>query len=312
MAYEQDDEKTLNPKKRGLGRGLDALFGEDTSSTADDEMDPNAVISDDLKRRLIPVEWLRPCAFQPRKHFDQSAIDELASSIATHGVLQPIVVRPLADEENAYEIIAGERRWRASQKAQLHEVPVVIQYLNDEAVLEIALIENLQREDLTAIEEAQAYQKLVDDFGHSHEKLAASLGKSRSHIANTIRLLALPESVQAFVNKGELSAGHARSLIGMDDAEAMARKIIDQNLSVRAVEALVQEKKKPKQKKAKAEKDVDTKALEEEIASRLGMGVSINQKGRGGHLKITYKSLDQLDEVLHRLSQTPRRHAVGE
>lgn len=301
-----------NPKKRGLGRGLDALFGEDTD-TAQDGVDPNTVIADDLKRRQMPVDWLRPCALQPRQHFDAAAIDELAASIAAHGVLQPLVVRPLPDEQNAYEIIAGERRWRAAQKAQLHEVPVVIQYLNDEAVLEIALIENLQREDLTAIEEAQAYQKLVDDYGHSHEKLAASLGKSRSHIANTIRLLILPESVQLLVNEGKLSAGHARALIGLEDAAELAQKIVADQLSVRAVEQLAKDKKSPGRKKtARPEKDIDTRSLEEEMSNRLGMSVTIDQKGRGGVLKISYQSLDHLDEVLHRLSYNPGRpnHAL--
>lgn len=305
-----DNQNSLNPKKRGLGRGLDALFGEDTS--LGDDIQTNDVIADDLKRRQIPVEWLRPCPFQPRQFFDPAAIEELASSIALHGVLQPLVVRPLADEQNAYEIIAGERRWRAAQKAQLHEVPVVIQYLDDEAVMEIALIENLQREDLTAIEEAQAYQKLIDNFGHSHERLAASLGKSRSHIANTIRLLALPKSVQTLVNEGKLSAGHARTLIGLDDAEQLARQIIDGNLSVRAAEKMAQDRKKPTSPSQRTEKDVDTRSLEEEISNRLGMTVTIDQRGRGGQVKISYKSLDQLDEVLHRLSQTPRRNAVGE
>ena len=190
-----DPADDINPKNRGLGRGLDAIFGEEepeeilsvsreTDQTADDSLNlsANEIISDDLKRRTMPVEWIRPCDFQPRKYFDQDALEDLAKSIAMHGVLQPIVVRPVEDESESYEIIAGERRWRASQMVQLHEVPVVIQYLDDDAVLEIALIENLQREDLTPIEEALAFRDLMDRFGHTQEKLSVPVGKTRPYI----------------------------------------------------------------------------------------------------------------------------------
>jgi len=307
------DSGDVNPKKRGLGRGLDAIFGEDNNNTSHDssesdslsELTANEIINDDLKRRTMPVEWLIPCDFQPRKHFDKHALEELSKSIAMHGILQPIVVRPLDDESNKYEIIAGERRWRASQMAQLHEVPVIIQYLDDEAVLEIALIENLQREDLSAIEEANALQQLMDNYGHTQEKLSATIGKSRSHIANILRLLQLPQSVQGMVNEGKISAGHARSLVGRDDAEAMANKIISDQLSVRDVEGMVKSnKKKSKSKSGKQPKEVNTAALEEEMSRLLGMNVTINTKGSNkGQIKIDYKSLDQLDDVLHRLSK---------
>jgi ParB family chromosome partitioning protein len=302
------DDKNFDPdpKKRGLGRGLDALFGEDK----DDETDSaNDIIGDTLKHRTFPVEWLKPCDFQPRRHFDDTAIEELAKSISIHGILQPIVVRPLADEENTYEIIAGERRWRAAQKAQLHEVPVNIQYLDDEAVLEIALIENIQREDLSAIEEADAYQQLIERFDHTQEKLAASLGKSRSYIANILRLLNLPSSVKDLVAKGDLSAGHARALIGLDNAEELAKKIVSDSMSVRGVENMVRQSKSPKKKNVSREtkwsnKGVNTVALEEEVTNRWGMKVTIDAKQNGrGSLKINYTNLDQLDDVLHRLSK---------
>ncbi|PCI00007.1 MAG: chromosome partitioning protein ParB [Alphaproteobacteria bacterium] len=305
----------LNPKARGLGRGLDALFGEDETAKTQDTLAESAetkgandIISDDLKRRSLPIEWLRPCAFQPRKYFDESTIDELAASISIHGVLQPIVVRPLADEENVYEIIAGERRWRASQKIQLHEVPVTVQYLDDAAVLEIALIENLQREDLTAIEEAAAYQQLMSHHGHTQEELGIKLGKSRSYIANTLRLLTLPDAVQAFVNKGDLSVGHARALIGLDNAEELAHQIVHGNLSVRDAEKLAKSSKPSKnvsrETSTESDKGVNTLALEDEVSNALGMIVKINARQSGsGSVKIDYKDLDQLDEVLHRLSK---------
>jgi len=339
----------INPKKRGLGRGLDAIFGEDeipnvsretlndveikednvpsvTDVTLDEDLgvaDDEPVLNSSLpvengevsegKRRSLPVEWIRACDFQPRKYFNQDALEDLAKSIAMHGVLQPIVVRPIIDEDNAYEIIAGERRWRASQMVQLHEIPVVIQYLDDDAVLEIALIENLQRENLTPIEEAQAYRDLMDRFGHTQEKLSVTVGKSRSYLANMLRLLDLPESVQAFVNEGKITSGHARNLVGHPDAEALAKQIVDENLSVRAVENLIREGKTgdvvtaPKAKKDKTvDKGVNTVALEEEMTRILGVNVTIDPSQKNpaaGQIKIDYQTLDQLDDVLQRLSK---------
>jgi len=311
------DDNNLDPKKRGLGRGLDAIFGEDvapddgdvsreTFDEDEDDLSANEIISDDLKRRVMPVEWLRPCEFQPRKHFDEDALHDLSKSIAMHGILQPIVVRPVEDEANKYEIIAGERRWRAAQLAQLHEVPVVLQYLDDDAVLEIALIENIQREDLTPIEEAIALQQLMDNHGHTQEKLSETIGKSRSYIANILRLLQLPKSVQALVNEGNISAGHARSLVGQDNAEALAKQIMSDNLSVRDIENMMRQDKRkataPTQ--SKEEKNVNTIALEQEMSRILGMNVTIkSSKNNSGHVKIEFKNLDQLDDVLHRLSK---------
>jgi ParB family chromosome partitioning protein len=304
-------DNAVNPKNRGLGRGLDAIFGEDVSrETTEIDIDitteETAVIQG--QRNSIPIEWLQACSFQPRKNFDKDALEDLAKSIAMHGILQPIVVRPIEDRNNEYEIIAGERRWRAAQLVQLHEVPVNIQYLDNEAVLEIALIENLQREDLTPIEEAVALQKLMDDHGHTQEKLSIAIGKSRSYIANALRLLTLPETVQTMVNKGELSAGHARALVGQDNAEIIAKQILSDNMSVRDIERLMKDsrnKKSNNSKASKPEKDVNTIALEDEISRILGMRVTIQSSGKGkGTLKIDYTSFDQLDDVIHRLSKS--------
>ena len=306
-------DEIIDPKNRGLGRGLDAIFGEDeipdvSHETLEDEtlnISANEIIGDDLKRRDMPIDWLKPCDFQPRKYFEEAALEDLAKSIGMHGMLQPIVVRPVADVENQYEIIAGERRWRAAQMIQMHEVPVTLQYLDDEAVLEIGLIENLQREDLTPIEEAQALQKLMDDYGHTQEKLSVTIGKSRSAIANSLRLLQLPQLVQDLVEKGDLSAGHARSLIGQDNAEDLVQQILSDNLSVRDVEGMLKKQKKSKKQSPKAEKGVNTLALEEEVSRHLGMRVTIDssKKQGAGTVKVDYSSLDQLDDILHRLSK---------
>ena len=264
-----------------------------------------------LTRMELPIEQLNPGQFQPRKTFDQDALKQLAESVSTHGILQPILVRQLNDNGDSYEIIAGERRWRAAQLAQLHEVPVILAQMNDEEALEIALIENLQREDLNALEEAEGYQRLIDQFGHTQGKLAAVIGKSRSHIANTLRLLTLPENVQAFVNDGSLSAGHARALITAENPIELAKKVVNQGLSVRETERLAKETKtnyttsedKLSQAK-KASKSADTLALEEELSNKLGLEVKIDLKGsQSGELKIRFKDYDQLDDVIHRLSQ---------
>ena len=277
----------------------------ETSGNVDLDLSANDIISEDLKRREMPIEWLKPCDFQPRKYFNQDALEDLAKSIGMHGMLQPIVVRPVEDADNQYEIIAGERRWRAAQMIQMHEVPVTLQYLDDEAVLEIGLIENLQREDLTPIEEAKALQKLIDDFGHTQEKLSVTIGKSRSTIANILRLLQLPASVQKMVDKGDLSAGHARSLIGQDNADELAKQILSDNLSVRDIEGLVKKPKSTLKSSSKKDKGVNTMALEEEMSRILGMNVTINSSSKNGYgvVKIDYSSLDQLDDVLHRLSK---------
>jgi ParB family transcriptional regulator, chromosome partitioning protein len=313
------DMSAIDPKKpRGLGRGLSALFDDDEPQTmAVEATQAVAAATSDpaLPRQSLPVAALQPGQFQPRIRFSTEAIRELAESIAVHGVLQPILVRPIA--AGKFEIIAGERRWRAAQKAQLHEVPVVIRNLKDADALEIALVENLQRSDLNPIEEAVAFGKLMHDFGHSAEKLSAALGKSRSHIANTIRLLKLPKAVREMVIDERLSAGHARAIINAPNAEDLARQIITNGYSVRQVEKLVNaaapQNAKPRTKstgKAKnaLPKDVDTLALEREMSVALGMKIGISMKtNTEGTIFIDFKSLDQLDDVLHRLSHNPGR-----
>lgn len=288
-----------DPRRR-LGRGLSALLGDETEDYAS--------LDKTLVARSVPIETLTPGRFQPRRHFDEIDLASLADSIREKGVLQPIVVRRLEGQAADYEIIAGERRWRAAQRAQLHEVPVLVRDLSDQDALEIALIENLQREDLNAVEEANAYQRLMDEFAHTQEVLAKTVGRSRSHVANTLRLLTLPDSVQALIVDGSLSAGHARTLIGAADPEGMARQIVAQGLSVRAAEQLAQaDRPKPAKPRTRTEKDADTIALERDLSGMLGLTVSIRPRGEGGRagaLTIEYKNLDQLDDVLQRLSHS--------
>jgi ParB family chromosome partitioning protein len=284
-------------RHRGLGRGLSALIGDDTPVAARAEASK--------AQRTLPIAFLKPNRFQPRKTFAQDELNDLANSIREKGVLQPILVRPIAGEANAFEIVAGERRWRAAQLAKLHDVPVVVRELSDSESLELAIIENVQRADLNAIEEAAAYHELMDRFAYTQETLAQQLGKSRSHVANTIRLLKLPESVKAMIRDGRLSAGHARTLVGAPDAEARAKAIVEAGLNVRQAEA----KAKPKAKTNGAErprgKDADTKALEASLANILGLSVEIAHRGaKGGELTIAYKTLEQLDDLVARLSRT--------
>ena len=307
------EEKIRKPKDRGLGRGLDALFGdeEDVYPAYDEDTETSS-----LTRKTVGVEQVFPNPDQPRRYFDETALKELASSIAEHGLLQPILVRPDKTRSNMYEIIAGERRWRASQKAQLHEIPVIIKDLDDDVSYQLSLIENLQRQDLNAIEEALGYQRLVADFDHSHESIGELLGKSRSHISNMIRLLALPKAVQTMVEVGDISSGHARALLGSDDAFELALQVIEEGLSVRETEKLVadsqgREIKKHKSSKKKtgfAEKDADTLALEKEVSDQIGMSVSIDMKDeKKGTMRIDFKDLDQLDDILQRLAHNPKR-----
>lgn len=281
-------------RPRGLGRGLSALIGDDA---------PAARTEAAKGARTVPVAFLRPNRFQPRKTFAQDELHDLAISIGEKGVLQPILVRPVAGEANAFEIVAGERRWRAAQLAKLHDVPVVVREMSDAESLELAIIENVQRADLNAIEEAAAYHELADRFGYTQERLAQEVGKSRSHIANTLRLLSLPESVKAMVRERRLTAGHARTLIGRADAEARAKQIVEAGLNVREAEA----KAKPTSGGTKGlpRKDADTKALESNLTNVLGLTVEIMHKGnRGGELRITYKTLEQLDDLIRRLSKS--------
>jgi len=291
----------MNTKKRSnLGRGLSALLGGDEPAAAV----PGGAVASEAGHHGLPLQVLHPGRYQPRRHMDAEAIDALAQSVAEKGVLQPILVRPHPEKQGQYEIIAGERRWRAAQKAMLHEVPVIVRDLTDAEALEIGLIENLQREDLTPIEEAEGFRRLMDEFGHTQEKLAEHLGKSRSAVANALRLLSLPKPVQGMVDEGTLSAGHVRPLIGRDDAEGLAFRIASEGLSVRQAEDLAKSESAggTKKKRKAPEKDADTKALERDLGSMLGLDVEIKTSGSGGALVLRYKTLDQLDDLLRRLS----------
>ena len=283
------------PKRPALGRGLSALLGEDTEDYAQ---------LDRLRTsRSVAIHLLRPSPFQPRRHMQEAELADLAQSIAAKGVLQPLLVRRLADDPQAFEIIAGERRWRAAQMAQLHEVPVVIKELSDREALEIALIENLQRQDLTALEEAQGYRRLMDEFEHTQDALARAIGKSRSHVANTLRLLSLPDSVKALLDDGHLSAGHARTLVGVEDADTLAEQIVKRGLNVRQTERLIaQHRSQPASTpEPAAAKDADTLALERDLSALLGLKAEIRFKRGGGALVLHYATLEQLDALLHRL-----------
>lgn len=284
-----------------LGRGLSALLGDDDADYQELEKAKSA--------RELPVEQLHPGRFQPRSHFDDDELNALVESVRAKGILQPILVRRDPVQDNLYEIIAGERRWRAAQKAQLHEVPVIIRELDDRAALEVALIENIQREDLSPIEEAEGYQRLIDHFSHTQEALATAVGKSRSHVTNLLRLLSLPEEVRGMVDRGELTAGHARALVGRKDAVALAREIAKEGMTVRDIESRVSKKSSAKApRSAKAQKSADTIALERDVSDAIGLKVTINAKGDEysgrGTISIEYKNLDQLDDVLTRLNQS--------
>ena len=260
--------------------------------------------ADSAGPRSVPIELVQRNPQQPRKHFDEAELNDLASSIKTHGILQPILVRPIADGK--YEIVAGERRWRAAQRAGLHTIPAVIRELNEVEVLEIAIVENVQRTDLNPIEEAQGFQALIDRFGRTQEEIAEAVGKSRPHIANMLRLLKLPEDLQEMVRDGRLSAGHARAILTAPDPRGLAQRAISEGLNVREVERIAQqakdEKHGPRASVAAAEaKSADTRALEQSLSNALGLEVTITEKGTGGELKVAYKTLEQLDDVIRRL-----------
>ena len=287
----------LASRQRGLGKGLAVLLGE----TPEDTAAPPAA---EPGEKSVNIERLSPGRFQPRTHFDETEIDALAASIRQQGIIQPLLVRPLAENPGAYEIIAGERRWRAAQRAGLHEVPVIIREIDDDSALEMALVENLQRQDLGPIEEAEAFRRLIDEFGHTQEEIAESLGKSRSHIANTMRLLGLPEAVREMLEAGTLSAGHARSLLGAADPAALAAQVVKKGLNVRQTEGLVRRMQKGSGGKPAAQDeriDPNIRALENELTTNLGLRVKITPKGEGGSLSISYRSLEQLEGLLKRL-----------
>ena len=278
-------------KRRPLGRGLAALFGE---TETDPTLDPGA-------QHRVPIELIRPGGLQPRRQFAEAELDALAQSIREKGVLQPLLVRAVAEDDAAFELVAGERRWRAAQRVGLHEVPVIIRALADSEVLEIALVENLQREDLSPLEEAEAYSRLIAEFGRTQAGLADAVGKSRSHIANTVRLLSLPGPVRHRLDEGELSAGHARALLAAADPTALADEVVRRGLNVRATELLVQRRAQLPQERRARVRDADTLALERDLGSHLGLRVTLEPKARGGALTLHYASLDQLDRVLRLL-----------
>jgi ParB family chromosome partitioning protein len=276
--------------RRQLGRGLAELFGEADGGAS------TAAAS----QRLVPVELIRPGMFQPRRRFAEAELEALAQSIREKGILQPLLVRSLTAQETDFELIAGERRWRAAQRVGLHEVPIIIRQISDSEALEIALIENLQREDLSPLEEAEAYRRLIDEFGRTQASLAEALGKSRSHVANMVRLLALPAPVRHRLDEGELSAGHGRALLAAADPVALAEEIVRRGLNVRATERLVQ-RRATTPPWTRRPRDADTVALERELAATLGLRVTLEPKTRGGALTLHYASLDQLDRVLRLL-----------
>jgi ParB family transcriptional regulator, chromosome partitioning protein len=287
-----------------LGRGLAALIGDVGAESS---------VERPRGQRKLPTASLRPNARNPRRVFADTELDELAASLRERGVIQPIVARPIRGVADAYEIIAGERRWRAAQRAGLHEVPVVIVEATDAEALQLAIVENVQRTDLNPLEEAEGYRALIRDFSHSQDDVARMVGKSRSHVANTLRLQTLPDRVRDHIHSGRLSAGHARALIGHHDAERLADEIVTRGLNVRQVEEIARETAKGSGKqqtnghkaRARSRKNTDTLALEKRLADALGLAVTIEHGDRGGTLSIRYRSLDQLDEVVRRLE---RRH----
>jgi ParB family chromosome partitioning protein len=284
-------------RRRSLGRGLSALFQAEQAAS-EERPDSRAL-------KAVPIEKLSPGRLQPRHRFSDEELEALAASIRANGILQPILVRPLSDDRG-YEIVAGERRWRAAQRARLHEVPVIVRELDDRAALELALVENIQRQDLNAIEEAQGYHRLIDEFGYGADELARQLGRSRSHVANALRLLTLPAPVRAMVEEGALTAGHARALIGAPQCEALARKVAAEGLSVRETERLAGAAKAPNGKGGRrppAAKSTDTLALERRLGLVLGLAVKIEEQGEAGRLILAYKSLEQLDDLVGRLER---------
>jgi ParB family chromosome partitioning protein len=275
------------PKRRGLGRGLSALFGDDGPGGAADAV------------QSLPIEFLQPGKFQPRRRFDEETVAQLAESIRERGVLQPLIVRQTGPER--YEIVAGERRWRAAQMAGQHDVPVLVREMSDREALEAAIVENVQREDLNAIDEADGYRRLIDEFGHTQEVVARIVGKSRSHIANALRLLGLPDGVKGMVAAGSLTAGHARALLALPDPAAAAADVVRKGLNVRQTELLARTAAAPRRRASEPANDTDTAALEAELTRALGLKVTIAHGAGGGTLTVHYGTLDQLDAVLDRL-----------
>ncbi len=298
MAESKRADARADARRANLGRGLSALFG--------DANEDYASLDKVRQTKQVPIEFLKPGPFQPRRLFDEEAINGLVESIKEKGILQPLLVRRDPADANTYQIICGERRWRAAQIAGLHELPIVLRDLGDREALEVSLIENIQRQDLSPLEEAEGYKRLLEEFDHTQEAVGRIVGKSRSHVANMLRLLSLPDGIKKHLHDGSLSAGHARALLTAGDPAALADSIVKQGLNVRQTEQLVRSETEPAAiKKDVARlvktKDADIQALEKQVSSRLGLKVAIAPKGKGGTVTIRYTSLDQLDEVLGRL-----------
>ncbi|HEY0446502.1 MAG TPA: ParB/RepB/Spo0J family partition protein [Allosphingosinicella sp.] len=288
------EESATRKRPSGLGRGLSSLLGE---------VAQEAPVGGGARTgiQMLPIASIEPHPGQPRRHFDEDALAELGQSISARGMIQPIVVRP---NGHRYQIVAGERRWRAAQKAQLHEVPVIVREFDDIETLEVALIENIQRQDLNAIEEADAYKRLIDEYGHTQDALGKLVHKSRSHISNLLRLLDLPQRVRSMVAAGELSMGHARALIGADDPEALAQQVVARRLSVRETEKLASAAK-PRPSRSREDQqggNADIEALERQLGDMLGLNVRIAHRPNGGVVSLNYSTLDQLDMICQRLS----------
>jgi ParB family chromosome partitioning protein len=284
-------------RRRSLGRGLSALFQAEQAVAAETP-DPRAL-------KTLPIDKLTPGRLQPRRRFSDEEMEALAASIEANGILQPILVRPTG-ADGAYEIVAGERRWRAAQRARLHEVPVLIREIDDRSALELALVENIQRQDLNPIEEAEGYHRLIDEFSYGADELASHLGRSRSHVANMLRLLTLPAAVRALVEEGALSAGHARALIGAPNCEALAKRVAAEGLSVRETERLAGAAKARgggSAARAHQAKPADTIALERRLGLALGLAVKVEEQGEKGRLILAYRTLEQLDELVARLER---------
>ena len=294
---------TEESKRSNLGRGLAALLGEDDGEAA------AAAAGAQRGQSQAPIERLHPSRVQPRQDFDEEAIDSLAASIKEQGLLQPILVRPHPEQPGEFEIVAGERRWRAAQRAKLHSVPILVRELSDGEALELAIVENVQRQDLNPVEEALAYRQLIEEFGHIQDQVARVVGKSRSHVANTLRLLNLPQGALNLLRDGALTAGHARAVLAASDPEALAQAIVTEGLTVRQAEQRATagvddpgaQKKTPR---STPEKDADTLALERDLSSQLGLQVLIDHRGQGGSLTVQYSSLEQLDSIVQRLHST--------
>jgi ParB family chromosome partitioning protein len=304
-------------KQKGLGRGLDALLGDAPKARRVESEDAGKAEGAARPKSTLPIEFLKPNPNQPRRDFDEAAIMELVLSIKSKGLLQPIIVRPAGP--NSYEIVAGERRWRAAQKAKLHDVPVIIRELTDEETAEIALIENVQRVDLNPVEEARAYQRLADVHKRTQEDIGRAVGKSRSHVANTLRLLSLPEAALAALARGEITAGHARAILSAPEPEKLLKAVLANGLSVRDTEKLAETARNEKagvkpaggktvseaKQASPAKKDADTRALEADLAAALGLEVVIEHRPAGsGMIAVRYLTLDQLDDVCRRLMGT--------